>query len=101
MQILGAQPTRIEAGLHSLSLGAWAVLVAPASTPDETGGAPNRDVNAAIQMPAADDRFRNAGVDLRGDLSIQQVGDFIEAERSIWEQVIRRSVASAEYNATR
>lgn len=96
MQILGALPTGIEAGLHSLSLGARAVLAAPASTWDGTVEVSNRDVNAAIQTLAADDRSLNAGVDLRGDLSVRQVDDSIEAHRPIREQVIRRSGAIAE-----
>jgi tripartite-type tricarboxylate transporter receptor subunit TctC len=89
-------PTGAEAGMRSLSLSAWTVLAAPAGTPAKTVEALNRDVNAAIQKLAGDDRFANAGVDLRGDMTVQQVVDFIKAERPIWEQVIRRSGATAE-----
>ncbi|HSV82760.1 MAG TPA: tripartite tricarboxylate transporter substrate-binding protein [Ramlibacter sp.] len=96
LKALPQVPTGIETGLRSLSLSAWAVLAAPAATPPATVEALNREVNAAIQKLAADDRFTSAGVDLRGDLSVQQVNEFIKADRPVWEQVIRRSGATAE-----
>ena len=89
-------PTGREAGFASMSLTAWAVLAVPAATPAQTVEALNRDTNAAVQKLAGEDRFANDGVDLRGDLSVQQLAEFIKTERPIWEQVIRRSGATAD-----
>ncbi|UUZ64592.1 tripartite tricarboxylate transporter substrate binding protein [Polaromonas sp. P1-6] len=96
MKGLPGVPTAAEAGLRSLSLSAWAVLLAPAGTPAETIDTLNRETNAAIRTLSSDDRFVKAGIELRGDLSASQVTDFIKTERPVWEQIIRRSGATAE-----
>ena len=88
-------PTIAESGLPGFEAIAWNGFIAPAGTPREIIERLNREVNAILREPDTRARIQSAGWDPAGG-SAEEFRAFMQAERSRWEPVIRRSGARVD-----
>ena len=83
-------PTVSEEGLGGFSAIAWNAIMAPAGTPDTIINKINRDVLTVLKESG----IRRRIMDLAGEPvgnSPSEAGSFIDAERRLWADVIKKS----------
>lgn len=81
-------PTVIESGLPDFVAIVRFVIAAPAGTPDSIIAKINRDANELLATEDVKKRYAAIGAIPVGDTP-KAMGDFIEAERKRWSEVIR------------
>jgi tripartite-type tricarboxylate transporter receptor subunit TctC len=80
-------PNNVEAGIPTVEMASWLVLLAPARTPRPIVDRLNAEVNTAIQEPELRDKILKLGAVPEGG-SPQDVAAFLHAEAAKWKQVI-------------
>jgi len=85
-------PTIAESGFPGFEAIAWNGFVAPAGTPREPIGRLNAEINAILHTADIRARIEAAGWDVAGG-SAESFSAFMQAERTRWQPVIRRSGA--------
>jgi tripartite-type tricarboxylate transporter receptor subunit TctC len=80
-------PNNIEAGIPTVEMASWLVLLAPARTPQPIVDRINAEVNAAIQEPALRDKILKLGAVTEGG-SPKDVAAFLREEAAKWKHVI-------------
>jgi tripartite-type tricarboxylate transporter receptor subunit TctC len=80
-------PNNVEAGIPSVEMASWLVLLAPARTPRPIVDRLNAEVNAAIQEPELREKILKLGAVPEGG-SPQEVAAFLQAEAAKWKHVI-------------
>lgn len=80
-------PNNVEAGIPTVEMASWLVLLAPARTPRPIVDRLNAEVNAAIQEPELRDKILKLGAVPEGG-SPQDVAAFLRAEAAKWKHVI-------------
>jgi tripartite-type tricarboxylate transporter receptor subunit TctC len=80
-------PNNIEAGIPTVEMASWLVLLAPARTPRPIVDRLNAEMNAAIQEPELRDKILKLGAVPEGG-SPQEVAAFLQAEAAKWKHVI-------------
>ena len=80
-------PNNVEAGIPTVEMASWLVLLAPARTPKPIVERINAEVNAAIQEPELRDKILKLGGVPEGG-SPQEVVAFLRAEEAKWKHVI-------------
>jgi tripartite-type tricarboxylate transporter receptor subunit TctC len=80
-------PNNVEAGIPTVEMASWLVLLAPARTPRPIIDRLNAEVNTAIQEPELRDKILKLGAVPEGG-SPQDVAAFLHAEAAKWKQVI-------------
>jgi tripartite-type tricarboxylate transporter receptor subunit TctC len=80
-------PNNIEAGIPTVEMASWLVLLAPARTPQPIVDRINAEVNAAIQEPELRDKILKLGAVPEGG-SPKDVAAFLREETAKWKHVI-------------
>jgi tripartite-type tricarboxylate transporter receptor subunit TctC len=80
-------PNNIDAGIPTVEMASWLVLLAPARTPRPIVDRLNAEVNAAIKEPELRDKILKLGAVPEGG-SPQDVAAFLRAEAAKWKHVI-------------
>jgi len=80
-------PNNIDAGIPTVEMASWLVLLAPARTPRPIVDRLNAEVNAAIKEPELRDKILKLGAVPEGG-SLQDVAAFLRAEAAKWKHVI-------------
>jgi tripartite-type tricarboxylate transporter receptor subunit TctC len=80
-------PNNIEAGIPTVEMASWLVLLAPARTPRAIVDRLNAEVNTAIHEPELRDKILKLGAVPEGG-SPQEVAAFLRAEAAKWKHVI-------------
>jgi tripartite-type tricarboxylate transporter receptor subunit TctC len=80
-------PNNIEAGIPTVEMASWLVLLAPARTPQPIVDRINAEVNAAIQEPELRDKILKLGAVPEGG-SPKDVAVFLREEAAKWKRVI-------------
>jgi tripartite-type tricarboxylate transporter receptor subunit TctC len=80
-------PNNIDAGIPTVEMASWLVLLAPARTPRPIVDRLNAEVNAAIKEPELRDKILKLGAVPEGG-SPQEVAAFLRAEAAKWKHVI-------------
>jgi tripartite-type tricarboxylate transporter receptor subunit TctC len=80
-------PNNIEAGIPTVEMASWLVLLAPARTPQPIVDRINAEVNAAIQEPELRDKILKLGAVPEGG-SPKDVAAFLREEAAKWKHVI-------------
>ncbi|WP_431285132.1 Bug family tripartite tricarboxylate transporter substrate binding protein [Humitalea sp. 24SJ18S-53] len=83
-------PTARESGLRDLVVTSWHGLFMRTGTPPEIIARINREVNAALQTPDLQERFKALGVQ-PGSGSPEDFAAFFNSEIERWGQVIREA----------
>ena len=93
---LGQVPTLKESGFANMEISAWFILLAPAQTPRNIVLEMNKAVNLALTRPELIARIQGIGEQPLGNMSPEQAGEFISAERQLWVPLIRQLGIKAE-----
>ena len=80
-------PNNVEAGIPTIEMASWLVLLAPARTPRLIVDRINAEVNAAIKEPELRDKILKLGA-VPESGSPKDVAAFLRAETSKWKHVI-------------
>ncbi len=80
-------PNNIEAGIPTVEMASWLVLLAPARTPQPIIARINAEVNAAIGEPELRDKILALGAVPEGG-SPREVAAFLRDEAAKWKRVI-------------
>jgi len=88
-------PTAGEAGLPGYVTNAFFTIAAPGSTPAPLLEALNRDVRAAMALPATHQRLVELGTTPRG-LSVPEIRAYFAAETLTWNRVIAAAKLKVE-----
>ena len=83
-------PTMKEAGVAHYSVASWNALAAPAGTPPEVIARLNAAANAALALPAVQERLLAVGVRPQGSTP-EQLRTLLANETKRWGEVIRRA----------
>jgi tripartite-type tricarboxylate transporter receptor subunit TctC len=84
-------PTAAEAGLAGFSGYTWNSLAAPAKTPQATVERVNREVAAALALPAVRDRLGALGSEFFKPMAPAEVDQFYASERKQWVPLVRET----------
>jgi tripartite-type tricarboxylate transporter receptor subunit TctC len=82
-------PTLAQAGLEGIDATQWYALFAPAKTPLPVLSQVNRALADLLQSPDTVARLAGDGMQV-GDASIDALRQWVLAERSKWQQVVRQ-----------
>ncbi len=93
---LAQVPTLKESGFANMEISAWFILLAPAQTPRNIVLEMNKAVNLALTRPELIARIQGIGEQPLGNMSPEQAGEFISAERQLWVPLIRQLGIKAE-----
>lgn len=85
-------PTIDESGFTGFEAIAWNGFVAPAATPRARIDELNREINMILALPDVRSRIEAAGWRIAGGTP-ESFANFLQAERSRWQPVIKRSGA--------
>jgi tripartite-type tricarboxylate transporter receptor subunit TctC len=85
-------PTIDESGFTGFEAIAWNGFVAPAATPRARIDELNREINMIFALPDVRSRIEAAGWRIAGGTP-ESFANFMQAERSRWQPVIKRSGA--------
>ena len=89
-------PTLEESGLKGFDMTTWWGVMAPAKTPDAVVERLAAEVAKAIDSPDLKERLRAMGSEVPRVRSPAQFTAFVERERTIYGELVRRSGASAD-----
>jgi tripartite-type tricarboxylate transporter receptor subunit TctC len=89
-------PTLDESGLKGFDLTTWWGLMAPAKTPDVVVERLAIEIQQAIAMPDVQERMRAMGSETPAVRTPAQFTTFVERERRIYAELVKRSGASAD-----
>ena len=82
-------PTFAEQGLAGYDAYSWNCLFVPAGTLDAEVARLNQALNAALALPAMNDKLAQGGVENLGPSTPRQADDFGRAERARWVPFVR------------
>jgi tripartite-type tricarboxylate transporter receptor subunit TctC len=88
-------PTVKEGGLNNFSVTTWWGLVAPAGTPQDVIAKLNKAFGDVMRLPATKERFAGMLVEPVPS-SPEEFGEFMTAERTRYEQIVRDAGASVD-----
>lgn len=88
-------PTMTEVGIKDMVVTAWFGLLAPAGTPQEVINKLHQATVAALKTPEVTARFKEMG-GIAGGNTPAEFGDFINAERQRWKQIVEAAGLSME-----
>lgn len=88
-------PTLIESGYEGAEFLAFYGLVAPAGVPQHIIQTINGQVNNALAAPDVLARLAREGLEA-SPISSAEFGNFLEAQRTKWEQIVKSSGASVD-----
>jgi tripartite-type tricarboxylate transporter receptor subunit TctC len=88
-------PTMAEAGIKDMVVTAWFGLLAPAGTPQEVINKVHQATAAALKDPEVMARFKEMG-GMPGGNTPAEFGNFINAERQRWKQIVEAAGLSME-----
>lgn len=83
-------PTVAESGVPGYVADTWNAIVAPAGTPDAIIDKLNREINAALLVPALRQSILNIGAEPRGSTR-EGLRDHLNAEISKWRAVVENA----------
>jgi tripartite-type tricarboxylate transporter receptor subunit TctC len=90
-------PPLAEAGVPGYDAAAWQMVVAPAGTPPEIVAKLNRELNAAVALPAIRQKLIDLGLNPIGKGSPAELDRFLQAEIVRWGKVVQQAgVAGSE-----
>jgi len=89
-------PAFDEAGVPGYEAYTWHMIYAPAGTQAPVIARLNREVNAALQLPAIRTRLDQAGVTIVSDSTPQSAAAFAAAEAAKWAPILRAAGVTPE-----
>jgi tripartite-type tricarboxylate transporter receptor subunit TctC len=89
-------PTLDESGLRGFDLTTWWGVMAPAQTPEAVVARLFTEVRAAMQAPDVKERLRAMGSETGGLASPAAFTAFVERERKIYGELVKRSGAAPD-----
>jgi tripartite-type tricarboxylate transporter receptor subunit TctC len=89
-------PTLDESGLKDFDLTTWWGVMAPAKTPDAVVERVFAEVRAALQAPEVKERLRAMGSETAGLASPAAFTAFVERERKVYGELVKRSGATPD-----
>jgi tripartite-type tricarboxylate transporter receptor subunit TctC len=88
-------PTVEQAGVAGFFSAAWNAIAAPANTPEQITSRLNKEINAILELPEIEARFRELHLTRVGG-SRADMTEFIKVERRRWEDVVRSANVTLE-----
>jgi tripartite-type tricarboxylate transporter receptor subunit TctC len=88
-------PTIIESGVPGFVSASWAMLVAPANTPQDIVNRLSAEVAKILRSPDMKDKFASLGVLPVGN-SPQEAAEFFKAEMAKWGKIIKEANVKPE-----
>jgi tripartite-type tricarboxylate transporter receptor subunit TctC len=82
-------PTFIEQGIDGYEAYTWHMAMVRAGTPQPLVDAMNRAVNAAVQLPAVQERLKGLAMQVVGNLSPADTAAYLKSEMDTLEPVVR------------
>jgi tripartite-type tricarboxylate transporter receptor subunit TctC len=89
-------PTLDEAGLKGFDLTTWWGVMAPAKTPELVVRRLFDETRKAMETPDLSERLRAMGSETRGLRSPAEFTAFVEREKKIYAELVKRSGATAD-----
>jgi tripartite-type tricarboxylate transporter receptor subunit TctC len=89
-------PTLEESGLKGFDMTTWWGVMAPAKTPDGVVERLASEIRSAIDSPELVERLRAMGSDRPAVRTPAQFTAFVERERRIYGELVRRSGAKVD-----
>jgi tripartite-type tricarboxylate transporter receptor subunit TctC len=89
-------PTLDEAGLRGFDLTTWWGVMAPAKTPDAAVERLFVEIARAMNAPEVQERLRAMGSESRGLRSPTEFTAFVERERKVYGELVKRSGATPD-----
>jgi len=96
LRALPQVPTFEELGVKGMIASAWYGVVLPAGAPPEVVERLNKEINAALQVPALRERLEAVGVQLREPQTPAQFGAFMQSEIGRYAEIVKMSGAKME-----
>jgi tripartite-type tricarboxylate transporter receptor subunit TctC len=88
-------PTFEQAGVTGFLSTTWNAITAPPNTPASITSLLNREINAILELPEIEARFRELHL-IRAGGSRADMADFVKAERRRWEEIVRSANITLE-----
>ena len=92
---LGDMPTMIESGVPDFEVLGWNALFAPKGTPSHIVDRLQTEISKFLSSPPLQKQFADLGADPVGG-SPAELGDFVKAEMSRWEKIIKEKGIRSE-----
>jgi tripartite-type tricarboxylate transporter receptor subunit TctC len=89
-------PTLDEAGLKGFEMTTWWGLMAPAKTPQPVVDRISQEALRAIESPDLRERWRAMGSELPGVRTPAEFTAFVERERKLYAELVKRSGATVD-----
>jgi tripartite-type tricarboxylate transporter receptor subunit TctC len=89
-------PTLDESGLKGFDMTTWWGLMAPAGTPQPVVDRISQEALRAIKSPDLRERWRAMGLELPGVRTPAEFTAFVERERKLYAELVKRSGATAD-----
>jgi tripartite-type tricarboxylate transporter receptor subunit TctC len=89
-------PTLDESGLKGFDMTTWWGLMAPAKTPQAVVDRVAQEALRAIESPDLQERWRAMGSELPGVRTPAQFTAFVERERKLYAELVKRSGATVD-----
>ncbi|EKD98368.1 MAG: extra-cytoplasmic solute receptor [uncultured bacterium] len=89
-------PTFEELGFKGMDLNNWVGLYAPAGTPKPIVNLLNKHVTEILNTPKIKERLEGLGADVPGNMNATAFQEFVGAEVTKWNQVIKQTGVTIE-----
>jgi len=89
-------PTIIEQGLPNYEAYTWHMVLVRSGTPQPVVDAVNRAVNAAVALPAVQERLVGLTMQVVRDSTPASAAAYLRSEMEVWEPVVRAAGIRAE-----
>lgn len=96
LRALPQVPTFEELGVKGMVASAWYGVVLPKDAPAEVVQRLNKEINAALQVPALREKLEAIGVQLREPTSPEEFGAFVQSEILRYGDIVKMSGAKME-----
>lgn len=83
-------PTAVEQGVKGFVASSWNALAAPAKTPRPVIDRLNKDINAALALPAVQKKLADLNIDASGSTP-EQAAELLASDIQRWGAVIQRA----------
>jgi tripartite-type tricarboxylate transporter receptor subunit TctC len=89
-------PTIMEQGMPNYEAYTWHMVLVRSGTPQPMIDAINRSVNAAIALPAVQERLVGLTMQVVRDSTPASAAAYLRSEMAVWEPVVRAAGIRAE-----